>query len=87
VNTCVVSTEWLAERLEAPDIVILDASWHLPPSKRDGHAEYLAEHIPRALFFDIDEIADTETPCPTCCRRRRNSPRACARWASATART
>ena len=46
MNACVVSTDWLAERLDAPDIVILDASWHLPPSQRDAHAEYLAEHIP-----------------------------------------
>jgi thiosulfate/3-mercaptopyruvate sulfurtransferase len=64
VNACVVSTDWLAERLDAPDIVILDASWHLPPSKRDAHAEYLAEHIPRAQFFDIDEIADSDSPLP-----------------------
>jgi thiosulfate/3-mercaptopyruvate sulfurtransferase len=64
VTTSVVSTEWLAERLGAPDIAILDASWHLPPSQRDAHAEYLAEHIPGALFFDIDEIADTASPLP-----------------------
>lgn len=64
VTACVVSTEWLASRLDAPDIVILDASWHLPPAKRDAQAEYLAEHIPRALFFDIDEIADSDSPLP-----------------------
>ena len=31
-----VSTEWLAERLNAPDIVVVDASWYLPAQKRDG---------------------------------------------------
>jgi thiosulfate/3-mercaptopyruvate sulfurtransferase len=64
VTDCVVSTDWLAQRLDAPDIVVLDASWHLPPSRRDARAEYLAEHIPRALFFDIDEIADSASPLP-----------------------
>lgn len=59
-----VSTEWLAERLNAPDVVVLDASWHLPTAGRDARAEYLAEHIPGALFFDIDEISDTENPLP-----------------------
>ena len=64
MTDCVVSTDWLAQRLDAPDIVVLDASWHLPPSRRDARAEYLAEHIPRALFFDIDEIADSASPLP-----------------------
>lgn len=64
MTACVVSTDWLARRLDAPDIVILDASWHLPPARRDPKAEYLAEHIPGALFFDIDEIADTSSGLP-----------------------
>ncbi|MEM0924243.1 MAG: sulfurtransferase, partial [Pseudomonadota bacterium] len=33
-----VSTQWLAERLTAPDIRILDASWHLPDTGRNGRA-------------------------------------------------
>jgi thiosulfate/3-mercaptopyruvate sulfurtransferase len=64
VTRSVVSTDWLADRLSAPDIVILDASYHLPTLNRDAKAEYLAEHIPRALFFDIDEIADSTNPLP-----------------------
>lgn len=60
----VVSTEWLAAHLEAPDLIVLDASWHLPTANRDPKAEFLAEHIPGALFFDIDEIADTDSPLP-----------------------
>ena len=59
-----VSTHWLAEHLDAPDVVVVDASWHLPPTGRDGHAEYLEEHIPGALFFDIDELSDTGNPLP-----------------------
>ncbi|MFO1089718.1 MAG: 3-mercaptopyruvate sulfurtransferase [Hyphomicrobiales bacterium] len=60
----IVSTEWLEKHLEAPDVEILDASWHLPTEKRDPKAEYLAEHIPGALFFDIDDICDTDSPLP-----------------------
>jgi thiosulfate/3-mercaptopyruvate sulfurtransferase len=59
-----VSTEWLAARLEAPDIRILDASWHLPDAGRDARAEYETAHIPGAQFFDIDEIADSQSKLP-----------------------
>lgn len=59
-----VETEWLAEHLEAPDLIVIDGSWHLPSAERDPHAEYEAEHIPGALFFDVDEIADTDSPLP-----------------------
>ncbi|NIP76481.1 MAG: sulfurtransferase, partial [Xanthomonadales bacterium] len=55
--TLLVSTDWLAERLTAPDIRILDASLYLPGDGRDGYTEYLRGHIPGARFFDIDEIA------------------------------
>jgi thiosulfate/3-mercaptopyruvate sulfurtransferase len=59
-----VSTEWLMQHLKAPDVEIVDASWHLPTEKRDPRAEFLAEHIPGAVFFDIDEICDTANPLP-----------------------
>jgi thiosulfate/3-mercaptopyruvate sulfurtransferase len=59
-----VETAWLAERLDAPDIVVLDASLHLPTTGRNARAEYLAAHIPGALFFDIDDIADEADPLP-----------------------
>ena len=59
-----VDTEWLAARLEAPDIVVVDGSWHLPTAGRDAHAEYLEAHIPGAVFFDIDDIADKSTGLP-----------------------
>ncbi len=60
----VVSTEWLADHLEAPDLRILDASWYLPTEERDARAEYEARHIPGARFFDIDEISDTKSDLP-----------------------
>ncbi len=59
-----VSTQWLHDHLDAPDIVVIDASWHLPPAGRDGRAEYLEEHVPGALFFDIDELSDPDSPLP-----------------------
>jgi thiosulfate/3-mercaptopyruvate sulfurtransferase len=59
-----VTTEWLAARLNAPDISIVDGSYYLPTLKRDAKAEYLAEHIPGAVFFDIDAIADHSTDLP-----------------------
>lgn len=59
-----VSTSWLAAHLRDPDLRILDASWHLPDSGRDGRAEYAAAHIPGARFFDIDEISDSRSALP-----------------------
>ncbi len=60
----IVETTWLAEHLDAPDLVVLDASWHLPPMNRDGGKEFLSEHIPGALFFDIDELSDETSDLP-----------------------
>ena len=57
-----VSTEWLADHLNDPNVVLLDGSMHLPTSGRNARAEYAAAHIPGALYFDIDEIADKSTP-------------------------
>ncbi len=59
-----VSTAWLADRLGAPDIRIVDASWYLPGVERDAKADYAECHIPAAVYFDIDEIADTDNPLP-----------------------
>lgn len=59
-----VSTDWLAAHLNAPDLVVVDASWYLPQMNRDARAEYLEGHIPGAVFFDIDEIADTGSDLP-----------------------
>ena len=59
-----VETDWLATHLSAPDVVVLDGSMHLPTSGRNAKAEYDAAHIPGALFFDIDAIADKSNPLP-----------------------
>ncbi len=59
-----VSTDWLAERLDAPDVRIVDGSWFLPDAGRDGRQEFAAEHIPGAVFFDIDDIADNDSGLP-----------------------
>jgi thiosulfate/3-mercaptopyruvate sulfurtransferase len=59
-----VSTDWLAARLQAPDVRVVDASWHMPAAKRDARAEHVAARIPGAVFFDLDEIADTDAPYP-----------------------
>ncbi len=59
-----VSTEWLSERLEAPDVRVADASWHLPQAGRSARTEYDSAHIPRAVFFDIDELSDEHSPLP-----------------------
>ncbi len=59
-----VSTQWLAEHLDAPDVVVVDASWYLPAQGRDGVAEYAARRIPGAVHFNIDAIKDTASPLP-----------------------
>jgi len=59
-----VSTKWLNDHLDAPDVRVVDASWHLPSEKRDAFVEYKSAHIPGAAFFDIDEIAETESGLP-----------------------
>lgn len=59
-----VSTEWLAAHLDAPDVRVVDGSFYLPAQKRDARAEYEARHISGAVFFDIEEISDAENPLP-----------------------
>lgn len=59
-----VSTDWLAEHARDPGLVVVDGSWYLPAENRDGFEEYLAAHIPGAVFFDIDEIADHSRGLP-----------------------
>jgi thiosulfate/3-mercaptopyruvate sulfurtransferase len=59
-----VSTDWLAHHLGEHDLTIVDSSWHMPATGRSGRGEYLAAHIPRARFLDIDEVSDTAHPAP-----------------------
>ena len=64
VDSPLVSTEWLASRINAPDVRVADASWYLPQVNRDPRAEYAAAHIPRAVFFDIEDLSDESSPLP-----------------------
>ena len=58
------STEWLAEHLRDRDVVVVDASYPTVTQKRDVLAEYRAGHIPGAMFFAIDAIADHSSELP-----------------------
>ena len=63
-KTWLIETDELEGELEAPDMVVIDATWYMPDEGKDAHAEYLVEHIPGAIFFDIDEIADSTSGLP-----------------------
>ena len=58
------STDWLAENLAAPDLRVVDASWHLPAAGRDAAAEYRQRHIPGAVYFDLDALSDARSDLP-----------------------
>jgi thiosulfate/3-mercaptopyruvate sulfurtransferase len=59
-----VSTDWLAAHLDAPDVRVVDGSFYLPAQKRAPKAEFAKQHIPGAVYFDIDEIADKSSSLP-----------------------
>ena len=59
-----VTTDWLAGRLGDANIAIIDASWHMPATGRDAMKEFRERHIPGAVYFDIDKIADTSVKLP-----------------------
>jgi len=63
-ESALVSTAWLAQHLGAPDVKVADATYFLPTLGRNAREEYEAAHIPGAVFFDIDDIADTDSPLP-----------------------
>ena len=59
-----ISSEWLASELDADDLVILDASAHLPAAERDPNAEFLKEHIAGARFLNLPSLKDASSPVP-----------------------
>jgi thiosulfate/3-mercaptopyruvate sulfurtransferase len=59
-----VTPEWLAQNLGRRDVRVVDGSWHMPHLKRDARAEFIDAHVPGAVFFDIDAIADHGTSLP-----------------------
>ena len=64
MNGPLVSVDWLAAEIGAPDLIVLDASFYLPTENRDPRAEFRAAHIPGARFFDIEALADDATDLP-----------------------
>lgn len=59
-----VTTQWLSEALGDDDLVVLDASAHLPDAQRDARAEFAAAHIPGAKFLDLTSFIDPDSPVP-----------------------
>ena len=57
-----VSTHWLNKNLSK--VKIIDCSWHMPSTHRDGYNEYLQEHISNAIFFDLDKNSEPNTDLP-----------------------
>ena len=55
-----VTCAWLAEEMAACDLRIVDASWHLPDTGRDARAEFIAAHIPGAVFMNLGELVDRD---------------------------
>lgn len=63
-RSALVTTEWLAAHLGDSSLKVVDGSWYLPTEGRDPAAEFEAAHIPGAVFFDIDKIADPGSALP-----------------------
>ncbi|MNQ98228.1 3-mercaptopyruvate sulfurtransferase [compost metagenome] len=61
-NSPLISTQALADRLDAPDLRIIDASWWL--DGRDARADFKAERLPGAVFFDLEAVSDHASPYP-----------------------
>ena len=57
-----VETDWLEKNLTK--VKIIDCSWHMPQTQRNGFEEYKSLHIPGAIFFDIDENSRKDTALP-----------------------
>ena len=69
MTSYLIECRWLSDNLNNPDISVVDASWYLPGmtadgKPRNGRTEYNLRHIKGAVFFDIDEISDPESPLP-----------------------
>jgi thiosulfate/3-mercaptopyruvate sulfurtransferase len=63
-GTALVSTEWLAANLGMKNLTVCDASFYLPTENIDPHEIFRQQHIPGAVFFDIEALADPETDLP-----------------------
>ncbi len=63
-GSALVTTEWLAAHLGRRNVRVVDGSWHMPQLGRNARGEFAESHIPGAVFFDIDAVADTRTALP-----------------------
>ena len=59
-----VATEWLAAHLGDPAVTVLDASFKLPGVTPTAPEDYARAHIPGAVYFDVDAVADHANPLP-----------------------
>ena len=59
-----VTTDWLEDHLSEPRLLVVDSTWFMPASGRNGRKEFLQAHIPGARFLDIDELSDHSNPAP-----------------------
>ena len=59
-----VSTDWLAAHIDDPKVKIIDASFKLPGVMPLPIDDYLAAHIPGAVFFDVDAVSDHSVSLP-----------------------
>ena len=57
-----VDTSWLENNIDK--VKIIDCSWHMPQTQRNGFEEYTKEHIPNAIFFDLDKNSKLDTDLP-----------------------
>ena len=57
-----VSSDWLENNIDK--VKLIDCSWHMPSVKRNGYEEYIKEHIPGSIFFDLDKYSNTNTDLP-----------------------
>jgi 3-mercaptopyruvate sulfurtransferase SseA len=64
VTDPIVSTAWLAEQMDAPDLRIIAAPFYMPGDPRTPAAEYEKAHIPGAVLFDIEQVKDAANPLP-----------------------
>ena len=57
-----VETDWLEKNLD--QVKIIDCSWHMPQTKRNGFEEYKVKHIQNSVFFDLDNNSNKNTALP-----------------------
>jgi thiosulfate/3-mercaptopyruvate sulfurtransferase len=57
-----VTPQWLAARLDRPDVVALDCTWYVPEMNISGRARFEEGHIPGAVYVDLDDISDLASP-------------------------